>query len=63
MCENSPITVSSKTYYIVLVCLPIKQLDVILGMDWLFANHLFIGCSEKSIYMSTSKIAEGAALS
>lgn len=31
--ENSPITVSSKTYYIDLVCLPMKQLDMILGMD------------------------------
>jgi hypothetical protein len=33
VCENCPITVSSKTYYIDLVCLPMKQLDVILGMD------------------------------
>jgi len=33
VCENYPITVSSKTYYIDLVCLPMKQLDVILGMD------------------------------
>jgi len=38
VCENCPITVSSKTYYIDLVCLPMKQLDVILGMDWLSAN-------------------------
>jgi len=33
VCENCPITVSSKTYYIDLVCLPTKLLDVILGMD------------------------------
>jgi hypothetical protein len=33
VCENCPITISSKTYYIDLVCLPMKQLDVILGMD------------------------------
>jgi hypothetical protein len=54
VCENCPITVSSKTYYIDLVCLPIKQLDVILDMDWLSANHVYIGCAEKSIYMPTS---------
>jgi len=63
VCENCPITISSKTYYIDLVCLPMKQLDVILGMDWLSANHVYIGCSEKSIYMPTSSTVEGVALS
>ena len=63
VCENCPITVSSKTYYIDLVCLPMKQLDVILGMDWLSANHVYIGYSEKSIYMPTSNTVEGVALS
>ena len=63
VCENCPITISSKTYYIDLVCLPMRQLDVILGMDWLSANHVYIGCSEKSIYMPTSSTAEGVALS
>jgi hypothetical protein len=63
VCENCPITVSSKTYYIDLVCLPMKQLDVILGMDWLSANHVYIGCAEKTIYMPTSNTMEGVALS
>ena len=63
VCENCQIIVSSKTYYIDLVCLPMKQLDVILGMDWISANHVCIGCSKKSIYMPTSNTAEGVALS
>jgi len=63
VCQNCPITVSNKTYYIDLVCLPMKQLDVILGMDWLSANHVYIGCSEKSIYTPTSDTTEGVALS
>jgi hypothetical protein len=63
VCENCPITVSSKTYYIDLVCLSMKQLDVILGMDWLSANHVYIGCAEKTIYMPTSNTEEGVALS
>jgi len=58
VCENCPITVSSKKYYIDLVCLPMKQLDVILGMDLLSANHVYIGCSEKSIYMPTNNTVE-----
>ena len=40
-----------------------KQLGVILGMDWLSANHVYIGCTEKSIYMPTSNTTEGVALS
>jgi hypothetical protein len=63
ICENCPITVSSKTYYIDLVCLPMKQLDVILGMDWLSANHVYIRCAKKSIYMPTSNMVERVALS
>jgi hypothetical protein len=55
--------VSSKTYYIDLVCLPMKQLYVILGMDWLSVNHVYIGCAEKTIYMPTSNTEEGVALS
>jgi hypothetical protein len=63
VCENCPITVSNKTYYIDLICLLMKQLDVILGTDWLSANHMFIGSSEKSFYMPTSNTVEGVALS
>jgi len=63
VCENCPITVSSKTYYIDLMCLPMKQLDVILGMNWLSANHVYIGFTEKNIYMPTSNTTEGVALS
>jgi hypothetical protein len=32
-------------------------------MDWLLANHVYIGCAEKSIYMPTSITVEGVALS
>ncbi|MCH80451.1 retrotransposon protein, partial [Trifolium medium] len=63
VCENCPVMVSSKTYYIDLICLPIRQLDVILGMDWLSANYVYIGCAEKIIYMPTENTAEGVALS
>jgi len=31
--------------------------------DWLSANHVYIGCTEKSIYMPTSNTTEGVALS
>jgi hypothetical protein len=37
VCENCPVTVSGKTYYI---DFPMNQLDEILGMDWLSTNHV-----------------------
>ena len=32
-----------------LVCLPLEGLDVILGMDWLFNNHIIIDCGRCSL--------------
>ncbi|GAU50771.1 hypothetical protein TSUD_290990 [Trifolium subterraneum] len=42
-----------------LICLPIKDLDVNLGMDWLSANSMYIGCAEKRIYMPTGNTTKG----
>ena len=35
---------SGKDFGVDLVCLPLDQLDVILGMNWLEYNHVFINC-------------------
>ncbi|XP_020961058.1 uncharacterized protein LOC110263675 [Arachis ipaensis] len=32
-----------------LICLPMTGLDLILGLDWLSKNHVFLDCSEKSV--------------
>lgn len=32
-----------------LVCLPLNQLDVIIGMNWLEFNHVHINCFDKSV--------------
>jgi len=36
-----------------LICLPLQGLDVILGMDWLSANHIRINCWEKKLLFSS----------
>ncbi|MCI29694.1 hypothetical protein A2U01_0050903, partial [Trifolium medium] len=33
VCQNCPVTVTEKTYFIDLICLPLKDLDVVLGMN------------------------------
>ena len=32
-----------------LVCLPLEQLDIILGMNWLEFNQVHINCFEKTV--------------
>lgn len=32
-----------------LICLPLTQLDIILGMDWLSSIHVWLNCSDKTL--------------
>ena len=36
-------------YRVNLICLPLQELEVILGMDWLSANRVLIDCREKKL--------------
>ena len=47
MCTRCLIEVEGCKYRVNLICLPLEGLDVILGMDWLSANHILIDCNEK----------------
>ena len=40
VCAECPIVVEGRRFKINLICLPLQGLDVILGMDWLAANHI-----------------------
>jgi hypothetical protein len=62
VCQNCPVLVGSRTYNIDLICLPIKDIDVVLGMDWLSANIVYIGCAEKNLFIPTEASAESRAL-
>ncbi|XP_027343036.1 uncharacterized protein LOC113855604 [Abrus precatorius] len=41
--------VHGREFEVNLICLPLSQLDVILGMDWLAANHVSLDCREKAL--------------
>jgi hypothetical protein len=62
VCQNCPVLVGSKVYHIDLICLPLKDIDVVLGMDWLSANTVYIGCAEKNLFIPTETSAESRAL-
>ncbi|XP_050885333.1 uncharacterized protein LOC127089884 [Lathyrus oleraceus] len=49
VCLNCPLTIYGKSFGMDLVCLPLNQIDVILGMNWLEFNHVQINCFDKSL--------------
>ncbi|XP_050876840.1 uncharacterized protein LOC127080566 [Lathyrus oleraceus] len=49
VCLKCPLNICDKDFEVDLVCLPLSQLDVILGMDWLRANHAYINCFAKAV--------------
>ncbi|XP_050876954.1 uncharacterized protein LOC127080688 [Lathyrus oleraceus] len=53
--ENCSLSVNGIIFQIDLICLPLKKVDVVLGMDWLSANSVFIGCEEKLITIPSSE--------
>ena len=56
VCENCTVSVDSRTFQIDLICLPLKKVDVVLGMDWLSANSVFIGCEQKLIIIPSIEV-------
>lgn len=56
VCLNYPLIIFGRSFRMNLFCLPLDQLDVILGMNWLEFNHVCINCYYKTV--SFMKIEE-----
>lgn len=52
-CENCSLYVNRRAFQIDLICLPLKKFDMVLGIDWVSANPMYIGCKEKVIFITT----------
>nr|KYP33954.1 hypothetical protein KK1_045139 [Cajanus cajan] len=50
VCLKCPLSIDGRNFMVDLIFLPLSQLDVILGMDWLSSNHILLNCADKSIY-------------
>ncbi|XP_027341023.1 uncharacterized protein LOC113854297 [Abrus precatorius] len=48
-CWDCPISIDGRNFVVNLFCLPLKGLEVILGLDWLSDNHVIIDCCRKTI--------------
>ncbi|XP_058746389.1 uncharacterized protein LOC131619294 [Vicia villosa] len=44
-----PLTIYGKSFMMDLLCLPLHQIDVILGMNWLEFNYVHINCYSKTM--------------
>jgi len=49
MCAECPIIIDGRRYKVNMICIPLKDLEIILGMDWLSANHILIDCGRKKL--------------
>ena len=55
VCLDFPLFIENKNFLVNLVCLPLSQLDVILGMDWLSSNQVLLNCIEKLVIFLNSE--------
>ena len=49
VCTKCPVIIDGRKYKINMICIHMKDLEVILGMNWLSANHILIDCGEKKL--------------
>ncbi|XP_028220276.1 uncharacterized protein LOC114401897 [Glycine soja] len=58
VCLNCPLEISSRTFLIDLICFPLSQIDVILGMDWLSSNHDLLNWFDKIVVFDDSGMSK-----
>ena len=49
VCRNCPIEIFGRGFGMDLVCLPLEQIDIILGMNWLEFNRVHLNCFAKTV--------------
>jgi len=54
-CARCLVEVEGRRYRVNLICLPLQELEVILGMDWLSANRILIDCREKKLFFPNTE--------
>ncbi|XP_028208465.1 uncharacterized protein LOC114391689 [Glycine soja] len=54
VCLDCPVEISGRTFLIDLICLPLSQIGVIIGMDWLSSNHVLLNCFDKTVAFDDS---------
>lgn len=53
-CIDCSLILENKIFIVTLICLPLVNVDIILGMDWLSENNIVVDCFKKIIYFPGS---------
>uniref|UniRef100_A0A1S2Z8R5 Uncharacterized protein LOC101491348 n=1 Tax=Cicer arietinum TaxID=3827 RepID=A0A1S2Z8R5_CICAR len=48
-CLQCPLIVFDRRFNVDLICIPLKHVGVILGMDWLSSHYVLLDCARKSV--------------
>ncbi|XP_057418527.1 uncharacterized protein LOC130712724 [Lotus japonicus] len=57
-CLQSPLLYEDRKFLANLVCLGLKELDVIMGMDWLAQYHVLLDCANKLVVFPESGVTD-----
>ncbi|XP_057418404.1 uncharacterized protein LOC130712594 [Lotus japonicus] len=57
-CLQCPLIYEDRKFLANLVCLGFKELDVILGMDWLAQYHVLLDCANKAVVFPDSSVTD-----
>jgi len=58
LCARCSVEVEGRKYKVNMICLPLIELELMLGMDWLSANRILIDCQEKKLLFPDLEEAE-----
>ena len=50
--------IEGKPFYVNLLCIPLADLDVILGMNWLSCFHLLLDCALRTVVFPETGVFE-----
>lgn len=53
VCLSCPLSMYGRNFAVDLICLPLRGMDVILGMNWLEYNYAHINCFNKTVRFSS----------
>lgn len=63
MCVSFPVSVNDRIFSTNMICLPFKRINVVLGMDCLSSNSIYICYKEKTIFIPTEETSPDDAIS
>ena len=56
--RNCPIVIQAREFLVDLIPLPFREIDLILGMDWLSKHRAIVDCGQKTVVLRCSDQTE-----